>query len=848
MSVSSLLSSALVLGSGRALGACRAGWVLRAAVAAAAAAAAVVVGSPAVWAAAPVFPTADNDPVMNESATVTLLAVGEGQTKVGPPVRAVDEDGNPDGDGNRLEYSLSDGDPLHASFFTIDSSSGQISMKPNTRSGVYRVRVSVSDDMFDSDDSDTATVDVVIHVTSPGHYPWEDAWVQARAMAAAGETAYNRFGWRVDADSGVIVVSAYVTGPNGNGAAYVFDADSGVQLAKLTSPSPQANGFFGGSVLVAGDTIFTGSWSDNSNRGRVYVFSKPEGGWADTSTATATITSGINQNYFACSLAVSDDGETLVVGMCGHTSNTGAAFVFTKPATGWADTTAQAAGVVQLSAGTRTQSGHFLGYSSAISGDGNTIAVSAAYEDSGGVFNRGAVYVYTKPDTGWASTTGSEVVARLTVEDAFRRQELGYFGLALSGDGSTLVATAAGRWRKGEGDDSQIPDDAYGSAFVYVRPQAGWADATETAELAAGFGHKYDFFGRGVAISASGDRIAVSNPMSRSSNYRGSLYVYTKPARGWAGGLDADNLRVLTLASADSDPNHRYSFGDHGIVFIGENQLVASQDGYVEALKQKDELTTLPAGGLYGANADHSSNSNIRPGSVYLFKLRQASQQQPAAPPPPPPPPDDGTDGPDDGTDVPDEPEGPAPPPEFADVDEESVHAQSIEKVAALGITAGTAATTFSPSDTVTRAQMATFVARTWQAAGRDCPTSGASSFADVASGSTHAAGIDCTSALGIAAGTADRTFSPTEPVTRAQMATFLARAWQAAGRECSSAAAGAFFDDVPADSAHAAGVACMAALGITRGTASGTFSPSDTVTRAQMATFLTRFHQALTN
>ena len=110
MSVSSLLSSALVLGSGRALGACRAGWVLRAAVAAAAAAAAVVVGSPAVWAAAPVFPTADNDPVMNESATVTLLAVGEGQTKVGPPVRAVDED------GDSLTYSLSDGDPLHASF------------------------------------------------------------------------------------------------------------------------------------------------------------------------------------------------------------------------------------------------------------------------------------------------------------------------------------------------------------------------------------------------------------------------------------------------------------------------------------------------------------------------------------------------------------------------------------------------------------------------------------------------------------------------------------------------------------------------------------------------------------
>ena len=165
-----------------------------------------------------------------------------------------------------------------------------------------------------------------------------------------------------------------------------------------------------------------------------------------------------------------------------------------------------------------------------------------------------------------------------------------------------------------------------------------------------------------------------------------------------------------------------------------------------------------------------------------------------------------------------------------------------------LGITSGTSERMFSPSEPVTRAQMATFLARTWEAAGRECPSTGASSFDDVASGSTHAAGIDCVSALGVARGTSERMFSPSEPVTRAQMATFLARTWEAAGRECSTAAASAFFDDVAADSTHAAGIGCVAALEITRGTAAGTFSPSDTVTRAQMATFLARFHAALTD
>ena len=782
--------------------------------------------------AAPVFPTADNAPVQNESATVTLLAVGEGQTKVGPPVRAVDAD------GQALTYSLSDGSLGHASFFTIDSSSGQISLGLNTGRGVYRVRVSASDG-----GPVTATVDVTIHVTSPGRYLWEDSWAQARSLTAGDGTSNDDFGYSLDATDEVIVVGARYSGSNNAGAAYVFDASAGAQLAKLTSPNAAANGNFGTSVAVAGDTIFVSAVFENSSRGRVYVFAKPAEGWDDSSTARATLTPAAahsGQVLFGASVAVSDDGNTLAVGMSGHSTASGAVLVFTKLPTGWADADSDATGVVMLHAGTRIANGTYFGNAVAVSGDGNTIAAAAPYVSN----RRGAVYVFTKPAAGWAATLGTEVVSQLTVDGAFRDQQLGIWGsLGLSSDGSTLVAGAPVEWRKGDSADSEIPADAYGSAYVYVRPSDGWDDATETAELGS-FGHKYDHFGRGVAISASGDKIAVGNPWSRSSNYRGSVYVYSKPSSGgWVDDLDGAgaNLRVLTLEDADSNSNHRYAFGGLGLAFIGENKLVAGQSGRVEALVQKDELSALPAGGLYGANDDHSSAANIPKGSAHLFTLRPVPSelQQPSAPqqpPPPPPPPPAG--GPDDET----TPDG------FTDVSEDSPHAQSIEKVAALGITSGTGAGTFSPSESVTRAQMATFLARTWEAAtGRECPSSGAASFGDVDSGSTHAAGIDCVSALGVAAGTTAAAFSPTAPVTRAQMATFLARAWAAAGRECSADAAGAFFDDVPADSTHAAGIGCIAALGITRGTAAGTFSPSDTLTRAQMATFLARFHEALT-
>ena len=870
------------------------GWVLRvglvravsrAVVAAVAAAAVVVLGSSVARAAAPEFLAADSG---SNLAAVRLLAVGEGQTKVGPPVLAYDSD------GDTLTYSLSDGAPLHASFFEIDSSSGQISLKSNTRSGVYRVRVSAADG------ADTATVEVTIHVTSPGHYPWEDAWVEARSVTADDDgTANDWFGVSVDADDEVIVVgapwadSSTVTGSGdgaGSGAVYVFDADSGAQLARLDSPVTTGGGWFGWNVELVGDAIFVSApretVSSVSSAGRVYMFAKPDGGWADTSTATATFEpgptsapmanqvnkflagTGLGPVEFGSGLAVSNDGNTLVVGAeewenvptlpmgASHGDSNlvhlyynggngldrdGALFVFTKPATGWADINTDASGVVRLYAGSREWRFAQLGKTIAISDNGGTIAASAMGAEQA----EGWVYIFTKPETGWTNTTSTDTPVRLSVTGRHRNQRLGSKGLGISGDGSTVVAGAAVAWRKGAADDSQIPDGSVGAAFVFARPSGGWEDATQTAKLTT-FGHKYDGFGGGVAISDSGTKIAVTNSDSRSSNFRGSAYVYTQPSGGWVDDTDGlgDNVRVLTAADADTNADHRYGFGGRGLAFVGEDALVVGQLAQIWALHKRDGVSSPPAGWtVYGSNTDHNDRANVPQGSAYLFKLRTA-QQQPVAPPPAPPP------SPPDDPEPPEPPEPPPPPPapEFADVDEGSVHAESIEEVAALGITSGTTATMFSPSESVSRAQMASFVARTWEAAGRECPSSGASYFDDLPAGSTHAAGIDCVSALGIASGTAERMFSPSAPVSRGQMASFLANAWRQAGRTCPASDASSIFDDVAAGSTHAESIGCIAALGITRGTAAGMFSPSESVTRAQMATFLARFYEELTD
>ena len=111
----------------------------------------------------------------------------------------------------------------------------------------------------------------------------------------------------------------------------------------------------------------------------------------------------------------------------------------------------------------------------------------------------------------------------------------------------------------------------------------------------------------------------------------------------------------------------------------------------------------------------------------------------------------------------------------FADVDVDEWWAPHVERFADLGVTAGCRADPLSycPDKSVTRAQMATFFVRAFGL--RDAPPRG---FADTA-GNTHEGNIDALAAAGVTAGcrTDPLSYCPDRSVTRAQMATFLARA-----------------------------------------------------------------------
>ncbi|MFP4150275.1 MAG: S8 family serine peptidase [Nitriliruptoraceae bacterium] len=127
-----------------------------------------------------------------------------------------------------------------------------------------------------------------------------------------------------------------------------------------------------------------------------------------------------------------------------------------------------------------------------------------------------------------------------------------------------------------------------------------------------------------------------------------------------------------------------------------------------------------------------------------------------------------------------------------------------------------------------------------------------AAEYQDVVADSTHAIGIDCVTAFGLSEGRGEDRFDPAGPVTRGQMASFLARLLARAGALTDPASlpaptseTAAFPDSV--GSVHAAAIEAIAPLGIAQGFTDGTFRPGTTVDRGQMAAFLVRTYEHLT-
>ena len=432
----------------------------------------------------------------------------------------------------------------------------------------------------------------------------------------------DELGWSVAVDGDTLVIGALGDDPDNTGAAYVFTRDDGgwTQVGKLTAAVRRNDAGFGHAVAVHGDTIVVGAYQENhignddsiiSDVGAAYVFTRPATGWADmTQTARLTASDAVANDEFGTSVAMY--GDTIVVGAPEKDVNPndedddakGSAYIFTRPADGWADMTETAA--------LRGQSdGDRFGRSVAVHGD--TVVVGAHEE---GANDQGEAYVFTKSAaTGvwddWDNKEANDATARLTASD---RANGDRFGRAVAMDGDTIVV---GALYNDYDDTDGDTDDNEGAAYVFTEPTGGWGDNsdtppkyTETAKLTASDGAEDDQFG--ISVAVGGDTVLVGADGDDSN--RGSAYVFTKPPTSWTDAAGTDKRTIYDRRGDDRFGNSVAVDGDTVLVgAVGDDGVKGS--AYVFGTEWSD----IPGS---GAGTTSHIATRLPNGAEHTFRVR----------------------------------------------------------------------------------------------------------------------------------------------------------------------------------------------------------------------------------
>ncbi|MFL2547437.1 MAG: integrin [Candidatus Rariloculaceae bacterium] len=328
---------------------------------------------------------------------------------------------------------------------------------------------------------------------------------------------------------------------------------------------------------------------------------------------------------YGLSAAISRDGNTMAVtsifedsaatGIDGdQTDNSaldaGSVYVFQRDDDGWA----QQAYVKASNAESSDQ----FGYSVALSGDGDTLAVGANLEASSATGingdqsdnsapGAGAVYVFARASGEWSQQ------AYVKASNSDGGDVFGY-QVALNFDGDTLVVTAQGEDSASPGIDlDQINNDAggAGAAYVFTRDGGTWS---QQSYLKSANPEVNDLFGSSVAMSDDGNTILVGaldedggqatingDESDNSARGSGAAYVFVRNGSRWSqqGYIKGSNTQAADAFGAT---------------------VAMSADGNTLAVGAPDENNTST-----GAHADLGHRVGFDPrtdhsfGSAYIF-------------------------------------------------------------------------------------------------------------------------------------------------------------------------------------------------------------------------------------
>ena len=212
-------------------------------------------------------------------------------------------------------------------------------------------------------------------------------WVQqGNKLVGTGAVggAYQGQSVALSADGNTAIVGGYGD-KLGAGAAWVYTRSGGVwtqQGNKLVGTGAVGSASQGYSVAISadGNTAVVGGYVDNSYAGAVWVYTRSGGVWTQQGNKLVG-TGAVGVSEQGRSVALSADGNTAIVGGYWDDSRAGAVWIYTRSGGVW---TQQGNKLV----GTGAVGSAEQGYSVAISGEGNTVVVGGDIDngDAGAIW------------------------------------------------------------------------------------------------------------------------------------------------------------------------------------------------------------------------------------------------------------------------------------------------------------------------------------------------------------------------------------------------------------------------------------------------------------------------------
>ena len=328
-------------------------------------------------------------------------------------------------------------------------------------------------------------------------------------LSAPGAQLGDKLEWAaaISGDGERIVVgSSYNNAEAAGGSAHIFKWDGiGWSLEDaLVAPDGILWDYFGWAVAIdhRGERVAIGSDDGGLGRGSVYIFHRNDTEWLLEQKLHAS--DGASGNYFGQSVAMTSDGSTVVVGCPyddDHGADSGAAYMFSRSGRSWSE--------IEKLTPPDSVAGDNFGDAVAISDTGIVVVGSPFHDDEDSI--GGAVYLFQPQNE--SREVGTKIIAP---------------GSLLGRRFGKSVAISRSGVRIAVGSDADVSEGRPGLGSVYVFGGMNeWAYEEKLVAVNPDFG---DRFGKGVAISATGNRIVVGSTFEDGGEHEGvgsgSAYVF----------------------------------------------------------------------------------------------------------------------------------------------------------------------------------------------------------------------------------------------------------------------------------------------------------------------------------